>query len=382
MYLGHNLKQQDQEKQQAYQEEQRQRELDTKLVLAGYKPVTPEQQMGDVGNGPPAANQVSIKGLGNYIKPSEDPKVFTAGGATFVADKEGKLTQVKTPGSDKLPSAELQAFAEWKKVNPEGTYEKFAPWYANLKEKSPTPSFGLSVGPDGSIQVTAGEGASGMAGGVPLTPAARNKAQTDVFDIDLSLQNLKNVASLYKPEFQQMPTKWQNAISAGKEKWLGQNLDQNERQSLVEYTNYRKSAVGMYSEEIAKGGGKTLTPFEVKIYGGKLPNPGTGMFDGDSPTEFESGMKQMYSTLMKSKARMMWYQTIGQGAEFNKKIKSNQPADKAGLISLEDMDKVINNRAAQLERDMRIANPGITPPQLSEMVKNTIQKEFFGESKQ
>ena len=84
---------------------------------------------------------------------------------------------------------------------------------------------------------------------------------------------------------------------------------------------------------------------------------------------------------MKSKARMMWYQTIGQGSEFNKKIKSNQPADKAGLISLEDMDKVINNRAAQLERDMRIANPGIQPPQLAEMVKNTIQKEFFGESK-
>ena len=135
MYLGHNLKQSDEEKQRAIQEESRKRDLDTKLVLAGYKPVTEEQQMGDVGNGTPPENQVSIRGLGSYVKPKEDPRVFTAGGATFVADKEGKLTQVNLPGSDRLPSPEMQAFKEWQVKNPEGTYEQFAPWYNNLKEK-------------------------------------------------------------------------------------------------------------------------------------------------------------------------------------------------------------------------------------------------------
>ena len=135
MYLGHNLKRTDEERQRAVQEESRKRDLDTKLVLAGYKPVTEEQQMGDIGNGPPPADQVSIRGLGSYVKPKEDPRVFTAGGATFVADKEGKLTQVKLPGSDRLPSPEMQAFKTWKETNPEGTYEQFAPWYKNLTEK-------------------------------------------------------------------------------------------------------------------------------------------------------------------------------------------------------------------------------------------------------
>ena len=316
---------------------------------------------------------------GQNVKPP--PLVQTAivdGKTVGYVDREGRITQLKN-ASDKLPSAEMQAFAEWQKVNPGGTYEKFAPWYANLKEKAATPSFGMSIDPaTGQVHVTSGEGAQGMQGGMPLTPASKNKAQAEVFDIDLSIQNLKNVSTLYKPEYQQMATKWQNAIAAGKEKWMGTQLDPAEKQQLINYTNYRKAAVGMYSEEIAKGGGKTLTPFEVKIYGGKLPNAGTGMFDGDSPTEFESGMKQMYSTLLKSKARLMWYQAQGLGAEYAKNIKKNLPADKAGLISLDDMDKVINNRAAQLERDLKMANPSVPPQQLTEMVKQTIQKEFFG----
>jgi hypothetical protein len=123
MYLGHNLKQSDEERQRAVQEESRKRDLDTKLVLAGYKPVTGEQQMGDVGNGPPPADQVSIRGLGSYVKPKEDPRVFTAGGATFVADKEGKLTQVKLPGSDKLPSSDMQELSDLRKTNPNATME-------------------------------------------------------------------------------------------------------------------------------------------------------------------------------------------------------------------------------------------------------------------
>jgi hypothetical protein len=275
----------------------------------------------------------------------------------------------------------MQALADLRKTNPNATIEDLYKLQEKFKQKPGTPSFGMSIDPtSGEVRVTSGEGAQGMTGGMPLTPAARNKAQTDIFDIDLSIQNLKNVAGLYKPEFQQMATKWQNAIAAGKEKWLGQNLDPSEKQDLVDYTNYRKAAVGMYSEEIAKGGGKTLTPFEVKIYGGKLPNAGTGMFDGDSPTEFESGMKQMYSTLMKSKARMMWYQAQGLGKEFAKNVGKNLPPEKAGLISLEDMDKVINNRAAQLERDLKMASPNANPQQITDMVKKTIQKEFFGET--
>ena len=123
MYLGHNLKRSDEERQRAVQEESRKRDLDTKLVLAGYKPVSEEQQMGDIGNGPPPENQVSIRGLGSYVKPKEDPRVFTAGGATFVADKEGKLTQVKLPGSDKLPSSDMQELADLRKTNPNATME-------------------------------------------------------------------------------------------------------------------------------------------------------------------------------------------------------------------------------------------------------------------
>jgi hypothetical protein len=188
MYLGHNLKQQDQEKQQAYQEEQRQRELDTKLVLAGYKPVTPEQQMGDVGNGPPAANQVSIKGLGNYLTPSNEPKIFTAGGATFIADKEGKLTQVKTPGSDKLPSPEMQAFAKWQETNPGGTYEKFAPWYKNLTEKAPVVQ--LSIDQKGESAATTAYG-SGIGKAAEVRDQVAEQAFNQNIDLDQMAQAIK-----------------------------------------------------------------------------------------------------------------------------------------------------------------------------------------------
>jgi hypothetical protein len=92
--------------------------------------------MGDVGMGAPPENQVNIPGVGAFTKSKEkEPEFYKYGDAVFIADREGKLTQVKTPGADKLPSPEMQAFSKWKETNPNGTYEQFAPWYKNLSEK-------------------------------------------------------------------------------------------------------------------------------------------------------------------------------------------------------------------------------------------------------
>jgi hypothetical protein len=119
MYLGHQLKQQDTEKQQAYQEDLKKQELETKLVLSGYRPKSPTEQMGDVGNGPPSENEITLPKVGTWSKrESKPPKMIQldiGDGRTLpvIQDEDGKWKAVtealKTPSSQK-PSAFVEKY--------------------------------------------------------------------------------------------------------------------------------------------------------------------------------------------------------------------------------------------------------------------------------
>lgn len=104
MYLGHQLKREDQERALEQQKQIRAEEAHTKMVMEGFTPVTNEQMMGDVGGGAPA-DQVNIYGKSfNVPKPTIVP--ITAGGVDTgqVGIKyRDKFTIVPKDSLEKLP---------------------------------------------------------------------------------------------------------------------------------------------------------------------------------------------------------------------------------------------------------------------------------------
>jgi len=286
----------------------------------------------------------------------------TIGGKPAYIDHTGKITFAPTDkdAKDNRPTS-VKEF-EFAKENPE--YAKFLE--RQKKSGQPEDQFQVQVDRDGNVSFSKG----GQPAGIPLTKPSQTDVEKKIFDIDGSLSRLKEITASYKPEFQTIGTRWSNLLSAGKEKW-GIAIPEEDKRALQEFSNYRKSAISNFNIEIKAASGSTVTEQEAGRVLKGLPNPGTGLFDGDSPSEFEAALKQSYKLYAKSKARLMWYRAKGIGDEGVKGlVKSNK------VVSLDEMDAIINNRAAQIEKELKLRQPDLPPEALNTTVKRMLQSEF------
>jgi hypothetical protein len=171
-----------------------------------------------------------------------------------------------------------------------------------------------------------------------LSKGAETEVQKNIFKIDSALESVNQIISDYKPEYQTLGTRWESFITSSKEK-LGMEVAAFDKQKLAEFSEYRKNAVATMNEEIRRLTGAQMSKAEAERLMKGMPNPGTGLFDGDSPTEFISAIKVMYRKLRMAKARHMWYLAQGRGksaAEVKKIINSGD------AISLESMRRIVN----------------------------------------
>jgi hypothetical protein len=203
-----------------------------------------------------------------------------------------------------------------------------------------------------------------------ISTATRSKIEAGIMDVNDGLSRIDDVIANFKPEYQELGTRWGSGITAWKEK-LGKPVSAKDRKQLSDYSTYRKEAVANLNLDINALSGAAVSPSEAKRLLKGLPNPGTGLIDGDSPTEFKSALVITKKRLLKVKMRLHWYRSQGMD---DATIKSNINSGKA--ISLDGIDAIINNRAAQLERDLMGRFPDTPEKVIVEKVKQTLSEEF------
>ena len=241
-----------------------------------------------------------------------------------------------------------------------------------IKNKATAKGVTIKTNADGSFEYTQG----------PLTAGLGTSATTEVekrlMNIDDSLSRVNDIITEFKPEYQQLGTRWATLATKWKEKladtplkvFMG-DVSANEKQLLSEFSTYRKNAVASANEEIKRITGAQMSNQEAKRLIKGLPNPGTGLFDGDSPTEFISALKVTYRNLMKAKARYLYYRNKGyDDSEIKGLFKSNKS------MSLNEISVVINERAEQIEADLKARSPEIGGAELIQTVKAQLAKEF------
>ena len=128
----------------------------------------------------------------------------------------------------------------------------------------------------------------------PLTTGERGKTQRESQDLAGRLQKVRNISASLDGEgsFLKIGKKLELAIAQGKES-LGADLDDQTQQELEDYAFFRAEAGELFSQTLAEISGAAVSPSEAKRSEVWLPNPGTGLFDGDSPTVFKSKVKRM-----------------------------------------------------------------------------------------
>ena len=221
----------------------------------------------------------------------------------------------------------------------------------------------LEVKPDGTVVWQEGQ--------LPaMGKTTRGFLEKEEFKTSMGLERIQGVIDKFKPEFQELGTRWGHWYKATKEK-LGTKLSLIDKKNLAEYSTYRKQAIKTMNEEILRMGGTQIPKYEAKRLLEGLPNVGTGLFGGDSPTEFISALKSTQQDLLKYQAMTRYYQA--------RNLKMGDLIKQGKVMSLGEFDNIINEYGAMVEEALRLREPELERTNLAEFynkVKNEIRKKF------
>lgn len=210
------------------------------------------------------------------------------------------------------------------------------------------PGQGFSVTtPDGTV-VNYGSGGS-------VTNKTQGEAENRMIEAGDTIAALTNIRGQFKPTFQQIGTRAQMKLLALKDR--AGTLNDDERAKLSEYATYRAEAGQLMSGMLNQLFGAAISEQEMKRGESFLPNTGTGLFDGDSPTEMDSKLKRYEDFTRKALMKAAYIQRNGMTVD---------------QISIDQMPDLMRKRGNELSKEY--AN--LPPNKMMQAVKARLADEF------
>ncbi len=190
--------------------------------------------------------------------------------------------------------------------------------------------------PDGTVIGTgvprAGQGVPGM------SKTTGTKVEGEILKYGDIMSGLRAIRSRYRPEFQQLGTRWDTLQTAWKDK-MGMDVDPADKALLADYTAYVAEAGQNFSETLKNLSGVAVNPEEMKRAERFAVNPGTpGLWgiitgDGDSPTQLEAKLQRQEEFVQRAMMKYQYLQYNGFGVED---------------VDLDDMPRLMNEKGDEL----------------------------------
>lgn len=193
----------------------------------------------------------------------------------------------------------------------------------------------------------------------PLGKEAQKQTEEAMLADSDILQQVSGIQQRFKPEYQTVGTRIGMEWSAFKEKFDKGALSPEQRASLDDYTKYRSDAAQMFSNVLKNLSGAAVTPAEMKRAEGWLPNPGTGIFDGDSPTQLQSKIERFTNFTQMALAKKAYIKERG--------LSIND-------VSIDQMPTIMNSVGRQAEQQF-IAD-GMSPEEARAAAVQAVARRF------
>jgi hypothetical protein len=196
----------------------------------------------------------------------------------------------------------------------------------------------------------------------PLMPgqAAQNTNDQGLLDAGQMMSGMSAIQQEYRPEFQTLGTRW-NALKTGMKERLGLGVTKDDKALLEDFTRYRGRSANALNQYIKAMTGAALTEAEAERLTKAIPFAGTGMWDGDSPTEFKAKMDAVTKDLRMATARRSYIKRQGFSL---------------GQVQLDQMPKIMNDRGAQIKSEIQSGNPSMQEQEMGRMVRRRLAEEF------
>jgi len=158
------------------------------------------------------------------------------------------------------------------------------------------------------------------------------------------------------PKFLTVPYRTEQAWTSLKEKFV--ELPEEQKAELQRFSSWKQNAVNNLSLTIKELTGAAMGVEEAKRIIAGLPNPGSGLTDGDSPTEFKAKLDQTMQQMKLVEARATYL------------LKNGLTLDK---VSLDSMPQIINQRGKQIATQYKL-DP--SKPSDLDLIKKQLSAEF------
>lgn len=203
------------------------------------------------------------------------------------------------------------------------------------------------------------------------TKPTQNKIDEKIFNTTEQMARLQQIKSQFDPKYLTIGGGTQAAFYKWREKLRGGGeLNPDEKKFLEGYSQFKQSAlsnINMYIKEIT---GAQMSEKEADRIRQAMPDPGEGIFDGNSPSEFKAKLDNVSSQLTLAAARYNFLRSgKWQGGVFTGNM-NNVP------ITLDQMRGIINNRGKEVLREMKMRFPNADPSIIQQQAKMKVKQEF------
>jgi hypothetical protein len=171
-----------------------------------------------------------------------------------------------------------------------------------------------------------------------------------------AITRLNNIQYSYRPEYQNIKYRGKQAWNTLVDKGIG--LPEPEKRQLAQYSQYKQNSLQNLNQTIKDITGAAMGVQEAERIIASLPNAGTGIFDGDSPTEFEAKLNNAVKQTKYALARKNY--ALKNGLKWEN-------------TSLDSMPKIIQSRGKEIEKQYNL-NP--EDPATKQIVLRQLAAEF------
>jgi hypothetical protein len=292
----------------------------------------------------------------------------------LMATAQGRKTLSELMASQKAMSGELTNLAEGAKlvrINPLTNKQevvaqgdpKREPITADIQgyNLAKSQGFGGSFVDYQTALKKAGAGSTVVYPPGALTPdkSTVTNLQDQLLQSSGRLSSYNRIEAGFKPEYFQPSFRAGQTWSAIKEK-AGANLDPQQKQVLTDFSQFKQNSIQELNAAIKAQTGATVTADEAPRIIAGLPNAGSGLFDGDSPTEFKAKLDNSTKQLRLAEARNIY--ALRNGLSLKN-------------IPLDSVPKLMNDRAADLAKQYQVDLKKATPTQIN-AIKRQLAVEF------
>lgn len=161
----------------------------------------------------------------------------------------------------------------------------------------------LNVGADGAVSFEDGPSTLGTSTTNETQKKALNAAEVG--------SRINSILENFDPKDQTLGSRFNAARMSGQAKLDPNSLSPGEKQQLTGFQSRKSTALSNLNRTLNELSGAAVSPTEEDRLKGEMPNPGTGIFDGDDPVTFEAKAKAVAENMERALARYNYYLKSG-----------------------------------------------------------------------